>query len=433
MKKIEEADPKLNERRQTAAEWLRAVTPSLWARSHFNTRSKCDVVVNNISESFNSYILEARELPIISMFEWIRKKVMQRIQVKKAGMEKYTGHLCPNIQEKIEKLKVESRICVASWCGQLEFEVDYYDRTYIVDLKSKICSCCKWQLTGIPCCHAIAAIQKNKEHVETYVHPYFTKSGYLAAYSYMIHPVPDMLDFVETGFQPLNPPNSMRRSGRPKKLRRRTADEPRDPNKVTRKGLNVTCAKCMQVGHNKRSCQNRFHPKSKLVKAIRSGAGRGATRRGVTTVGTGRGAHGRGVTTAGTGRGAQLVGRSTGRGVTGRGRGAGPTQPPIGSSSQPVGRSTGRGVTGRGRGVGSTQPPTGSSSQPVGRSTGRGVTGRGRGVGSTQPPTGSSSQPVGRGTGRGGKASSSGPVGGPSLATVLQHIRAKKQARVTGM
>ncbi|KAF7149666.1 hypothetical protein RHSIM_Rhsim02G0065400 [Rhododendron simsii] len=423
MRKIEEADPKLNERRQTAAEWLRAVTPSLWARSHFNTRSKCDVVVNNISESFNSYILEARELPIISMFEWIRKRVMQRIQVKKAGMQKYTGHLCPNIQEKIEKLKVESRLCVAAWCGELEFEVDYYDRTYIVDLRTKICSCCKWQLTGIPCCHAIAAIQKNKEHVETYVHPYFTKSGYLAAYSYMIHPVPDMLDFVETGFQPLNPPNSKRGSGRPKKLRRRTADEPRDPNKVTRRGLNVTCAKCMQVGHNQRSCKNRIHPKSKLVK---NGQKSNATSQPMgthtdvppTTVifriiswhknkiwkrSNQKGANGKGMTT------------STGRGTNGRGV------------------TTGGTGSGRGRGAGSSQPPIGSSSQPVGKSIGRGVTGRGRGVGSTQPPTGSSSQPIGRGAGRGGKASSSGPVGGPSLATVLQNIRAKKQARVTGM
>ncbi|XP_058208017.1 uncharacterized protein LOC131321031 [Rhododendron vialii] len=266
MKKIEEADPKLNEMRHTTVEWLRAVTPSLWARSHFSTKSKCDVVVNNIFESFNSYILEARELPIISMFKWIRKGVMQRIQVKKAGMQKYTGHLCPNIQEKIDKLKVESRICVAAWCGELEFEVDYYDRTYTLDLRTKICSCCRWQLTGIPCYHAIAAIQKNKEHVETYVHPYFIKSGYLAAYSYMIHPVPDMLDFVEIGFQPLNPPNSKRESGRPKKLRRRTTDESRDPNKVTIRGLNVTCAKCMQVGHNKRSCKNMIHPKFKLVK-----------------------------------------------------------------------------------------------------------------------------------------------------------------------
>ncbi|KAF7143948.1 hypothetical protein RHSIM_Rhsim05G0109600 [Rhododendron simsii] len=149
----------------------------------------------------------------------------------------------------------------------------------------------------------------------------------------------------------------------------------------------------------------------------RTRAGRGATGRetngrGMTT------STGRGMTTS-TGRGMTTsIGRgTTRRGVTtvgtGRGRGAGSSHPSIGSSSQPVGRSTGRGVTGRGRGVGSTQPPTGSSSQPIRRGTGRGVTGIG--------------------AERGGKASSSGPVGGPTLATVLQNIRAKKQARVTWM
>ncbi|KAF7128017.1 hypothetical protein RHSIM_Rhsim11G0080600 [Rhododendron simsii] len=82
----------------------------------------------------------------------------------------------------------------------------------------------------------------------------------------------------------------------------------------------------------------------------RTGAGRGATGReangkGMTTS-TGRGANGRGMTTS-VGRGA--TGRVVTTVRTGRGRGAGSSQPPIGSSSQLVGRSTGRGVTGRGR------------------------------------------------------------------------------------
>lgn len=69
MKKIEEADPKLTPNQKTAADWLRKTDARLWARSHFSTNSKCDVVVNNFTESFNSYILQARDLPIISMFD----------------------------------------------------------------------------------------------------------------------------------------------------------------------------------------------------------------------------------------------------------------------------------------------------------------------------------------------------------------------------
>ncbi|KAL0416603.1 UNVERIFIED_CONTAM: hypothetical protein Slati_3492200 [Sesamum latifolium] len=42
-------------------------------------------------ESFNSYILDAREQPIIDIFETIRRKLMTRIQVKREGIEKYDG------------------------------------------------------------------------------------------------------------------------------------------------------------------------------------------------------------------------------------------------------------------------------------------------------------------------------------------------------
>ncbi|KAL7169909.1 hypothetical protein ACSBR2_034870 [Camellia fascicularis] len=136
MKKIEKADPK-TENRKTVIEWLRETDPTLWARSHLSLRSNCDILVNNLSESFKSYLVEARELPIISMFEWIKRKLMQRIQIKKIGMKKYIGQICLNIHDKLKKLKVESRNCFATWCEQLEFEVDHFQRRYIVDLSTR--------------------------------------------------------------------------------------------------------------------------------------------------------------------------------------------------------------------------------------------------------------------------------------------------------
>ncbi|KAL0403665.1 UNVERIFIED_CONTAM: hypothetical protein Sradi_2007300 [Sesamum radiatum] len=88
MKEIERVSPKVGSV-QTAFEWLSEVPVHHWARCFFPARTKCDTLVNNMSESFNSYILEAREQPIIDMFETIRRKCMTRIQIKKAGMEKY--------------------------------------------------------------------------------------------------------------------------------------------------------------------------------------------------------------------------------------------------------------------------------------------------------------------------------------------------------
>ncbi|XP_071933574.1 uncharacterized protein [Coffea arabica] len=95
---LERADPKVGEA-MNAAGWLSRIPAHLWSRSHSSSSCKSDILVNNLNESFNSYILPAREFTIISMFEWIRRKLMQRLHVKREGMQKYQGNLCPNIQE----------------------------------------------------------------------------------------------------------------------------------------------------------------------------------------------------------------------------------------------------------------------------------------------------------------------------------------------
>ena len=56
-----------------AFNWLvKHTTPKKWTRSHFRILSKCDILLNNLCESFNSIILDAREQPIIGMLETIR-------------------------------------------------------------------------------------------------------------------------------------------------------------------------------------------------------------------------------------------------------------------------------------------------------------------------------------------------------------------------
>ena len=76
---------------QVAYNWLIAANPNRWVRSHFSTRAKCDALTNNLCESFNSNILEAREKPIVGLIECVRRKLVNRTQVKLKGMTKYNG------------------------------------------------------------------------------------------------------------------------------------------------------------------------------------------------------------------------------------------------------------------------------------------------------------------------------------------------------
>ena len=91
-----------------AWEYLATINLAQWFKSHFSSRALSDYFANNLSESFNSMILEARDKPILAMLEWIRVRLMTRLYKKMKGIEKYTGKVCPSIQDKLEKLKQES-------------------------------------------------------------------------------------------------------------------------------------------------------------------------------------------------------------------------------------------------------------------------------------------------------------------------------------
>jgi hypothetical protein len=71
---------------ENAFNFLDKIDPSGWSRAWFNSYPKCDLLVNNISECFNSYILKARDKPILTMMEMIRKQLM-RYQLKRSGAQ----------------------------------------------------------------------------------------------------------------------------------------------------------------------------------------------------------------------------------------------------------------------------------------------------------------------------------------------------------
>ncbi|XP_071924560.1 uncharacterized protein [Coffea arabica] len=257
-----------------ASAWLSKFPPTMWARSHFSGRSKCDILVNNLNESFNNYILPARELAVVGMFEWIRRRLMQRFQIKRTGMEKFQGKICPNIHEKIENNVRLSRTCVAIWANGWIYEVDCgINKTLVVDLQDWTCTCGLFQLTGYPCVHACAAIQARKRPIIDFVHKCYSKEAYVKTYRHVIMPVPSARYWEKANEEPINPPLIRKMPGRPKKVRRRAPDEPKKGQISTRKGLTVHCKKCFKPGHNSRSCKNSIHPNSKFNKANQEPAG----------------------------------------------------------------------------------------------------------------------------------------------------------------
>jgi len=73
-------------------------------RAFFSTFPKCDVLLNNNCEVFNKYILEARELPILSMLERIKNQIMTRHYNKQLEAENFVGTVCPKIRKKLPRM-----------------------------------------------------------------------------------------------------------------------------------------------------------------------------------------------------------------------------------------------------------------------------------------------------------------------------------------
>jgi len=65
----EEKIEELKQANLTAYEWLVGISRQSWCKHAFNVYIRCDVVMNNLSQSFNSTALLAMDKPIITMIK----------------------------------------------------------------------------------------------------------------------------------------------------------------------------------------------------------------------------------------------------------------------------------------------------------------------------------------------------------------------------
>ena len=62
-----------------AHDWLEELAPQTWVRAYQNDFPKCDVLLNNNCEVFNRYILEARDMPLISIAKGLSARIWEDI------------------------------------------------------------------------------------------------------------------------------------------------------------------------------------------------------------------------------------------------------------------------------------------------------------------------------------------------------------------
>lgn len=131
---------------------MKGLDSATWSKAYFSTHSMTDSTDNNMSECFNSWILKERYMSIIDMFVEIHDKLMARIHEKRDDMVNKDCIIVPIIKKMPNYAIKESVGYKVLWDGRENYTV-----------KNTTCSCRVWEVTEVPCTHAVSAIQHSRK------------------------------------------------------------------------------------------------------------------------------------------------------------------------------------------------------------------------------------------------------------------------------
>ncbi|XP_054806413.1 uncharacterized protein LOC129309081 isoform X2 [Prosopis cineraria] len=229
-----------------AYSWVMQSEPENWANAFF-AGARYDHLTSNFGHQFYSWVSEAHELPITQMVDVLRGKMMEAIYTRRVESNQWVTKLTPS-KEGI--LQTESSVARSFQVLLLQgstFEVrgEYVE---IVDVDRWDCTCKRWQISGLPCCHAVAVIECIGRSPYDYCSRYFSVENYRLTYAESIHPVPsvDRPDYDSSTAVIVTPPPTKRPPGRPKMKQAESVD-------IIKRQLQ--CSNCKGLGHNKKTCK----------------------------------------------------------------------------------------------------------------------------------------------------------------------------------
>ncbi|KAJ4726137.1 Zinc finger, PMZ-type, partial [Melia azedarach] len=150
----------------------------------------------------------------------------------------------------IDKQLELSRPMTVEPVSRNEFEVKHRGTVEVVHLQEKTCSCRRFDLSQLPCAHALAACRHICLSHNSLCAHYYTTNTWMNAYAESIHPVGNDVDWLipsEVREIIVHPPRQ-----RPPVGRRRKQRIPSIGEDVMRR----MCSRCHQRGHNRATCKN---------------------------------------------------------------------------------------------------------------------------------------------------------------------------------
>uniref|UniRef100_A0A7C9E3S3 SWIM-type domain-containing protein n=1 Tax=Opuntia streptacantha TaxID=393608 RepID=A0A7C9E3S3_OPUST len=195
---------------------------------------------------FNAFIIEERFKPIWTMLDEIFKKVMSRVASKKQIADHLQQDICLVILKKLEKAKDICRWWQVSRAGCGMYSVNNESDSFVVDIVAKTCNA--WELSGIPCHHALVVMREEKMNPTQFVNKRYRIEMLGRTYAHTLQPIngPNLWPPCED--EPIVAPVFRKKKNSNYQFKRRPEEGERRPHgqygAVLRSGGTVKCSLC---------------------------------------------------------------------------------------------------------------------------------------------------------------------------------------------
>ncbi|PKU68181.1 hypothetical protein MA16_Dca012850 [Dendrobium catenatum] len=155
-----------------------------WSKATFSNHIRNHYNTNNMDESFNSWVEEARSKPVVDLIDMIRGMLMEQRAHRKSNAVSWRGPLVPCVDEYIRDVTTRKEHFIIRQSTATKAEVEGLSERHEVDIENHTCTCGFWQISGLPCKH-VAAFVGSKHH--TLWHTYVDELYYSYRYVVLLH------------------------------------------------------------------------------------------------------------------------------------------------------------------------------------------------------------------------------------------------------
>ncbi|KAF6153496.1 hypothetical protein GIB67_027363 [Kingdonia uniflora] len=129
-----------------AKSWLDREPAEYWCKPHFDSTIKCEHITNNLSESYNNWIIKLRDKPLHKFIEGMNLMMMKLTYDRRKKPKKYNvNFVVPRAKTHIEEMKK----CCNQYIPQGDdankwVSISKDGKKWKVDLVGKTCDCYEW-------------------------------------------------------------------------------------------------------------------------------------------------------------------------------------------------------------------------------------------------------------------------------------------------